>query len=282
MTVTVGSASACDKWQELTQKLNAKKTFISAVKALAEAVERGDTAASADQVHATIKRAFTVCQTRYISSAYWSPNLDLLLSYQFTLPLDDPRRREADLWVETAVREVSEGQERLQRKRDEMDRREAQRQAGTQAGEEATADGPGGGAMTDLLDMLRQRMEQVGLGMHQGAAPFIVGDAPDFSDSGPPPAARTARADLPMRKIQPFADGSMPTCAICHEEFVKGGKAKEMPCEHMFHYDCLLLWLERHNTCPMCRHSLPIDRQDFDEVAKRVQQRHASHSGLYA
>eukprot|EP01048_Picozoa_sp_COSAG05_P017432 COSAG05_NODE_2374_length_3159_cov_2.026471_2_plen_122_part_00 len=32
-----------------------------------------------------------------------------------------------------------------------------------------------------------------------------------------------------------------------------------MPCEHNFHEDCLLPWLETHNSCPTCRAEVAVD-----------------------
>lgn len=29
------------------------------------------------------------------------------------------------------------------------------------------------------------------------------------------------------------------------------------PCKHLFHRDCLKLWMEKKNGCPVCRHDLP-------------------------
>lgn len=29
------------------------------------------------------------------------------------------------------------------------------------------------------------------------------------------------------------------------------------PCKHLFHKECLKLWLEKKNGCPVCRHDLP-------------------------
>ncbi|XP_044483859.1 E3 ubiquitin-protein ligase SIRP1-like [Mangifera indica] len=42
-------------------------------------------------------------------------------------------------------------------------------------------------------------------------------------------------------------------CAVCLEDFDIGSEAKEMPCKHKFHGDCILPWLELHSTCPVCR-----------------------------
>ena len=43
-----------------------------------------------------------------------------------------------------------------------------------------------------------------------------------------------------------------------------------MPCGHPFHYDCLIEWLERHNSCPTCRYTLPAERPTFDLDQERV------------
>ena len=38
-----------------------------------------------------------------------------------------------------------------------------------------------------------------------------------------------------------------------------------MPCTHQFHNECLIPWLEKHNTCPTCRHELPTDDTDYEQ-----------------
>lgn len=41
------------------------------------------------------------------------------------------------------------------------------------------------------------------------------------------------------------------------DEFELGTGASQLPCEHFFHKDCIVPWLNRSNTCPLCRHKLP-------------------------
>jgi hypothetical protein len=47
-------------------------------------------------------------------------------------------------------------------------------------------------------------------------------------------------------------------CAVCCEALdAAGGIAAVMPCQHAFHERCLLPWLSRRSTCPLCRAPLP-------------------------
>eukprot|EP00934_Nitzschia_sp_Nitz4_P009169 Nitzschia sp. Nitz4//scaffold36_size144017//43746//45508//NITZ4_003078-RA/size144017-snap-gene-0.191-mRNA-1//1//CDS//3329549432//9159//frame0 len=46
-------------------------------------------------------------------------------------------------------------------------------------------------------------------------------------------------------------------CAICLDHFDCGTTIKVLPCNHKYHYDCLLPWLtERHASCPLCKFDL--------------------------
>lgn len=64
-------------------------------------------------------------------------------------------------------------------------------------------------------------------------------------------------------------DESSKNCPICMEEFGIVTEASQLPCKHYFHYDCIVPWLNRSNTCPLCRHKLP--REDEDEIEKDLQ-----------
>ena len=51
----------------------------------------------------------------------------------------------------------------------------------------------------------------------------------------------------------------MPNCAICQDRFEKDMILKKMPCNHLCHSQCLLIWLEGCNTCPLCRYELETE-----------------------
>ncbi|KAJ3077081.1 hypothetical protein HDU98_008513 [Podochytrium sp. JEL0797] len=58
-----------------------------------------------------------------------------------------------------------------------------------------------------------------------------------------------------MRNL-PSVQGPTTPCAICVESFSASNSddpAKKLPCNHIFHKQCLLPWLKLHNTCPFCR-----------------------------
>lgn len=54
-----------------------------------------------------------------------------------------------------------------------------------------------------------------------------------------------------------------PLCSICHDSFAAGDIVLKLPCRHMYHESCVISWLESHNTCPLCRHTMPV--QDATE-----------------
>ncbi|XP_016491439.1 E3 ubiquitin-protein ligase SIRP1-like [Nicotiana tabacum] len=78
---------------------------------------------------------------------------------------------------------------------------------------------------------------------------------------GTPPAQKEAVEALPAVKIDETLQ-----CSVCLEDFEIGTEAKEMPCKHKFHSECILPWLELHSTCPVCRHQLPSDESKVENV----------------
>ncbi|OQS02175.1 hypothetical protein THRCLA_05429 [Thraustotheca clavata] len=48
-------------------------------------------------------------------------------------------------------------------------------------------------------------------------------------------------------------------CIICREEMTPD-TCKKLPCSHIFHLNCLRMWLQRQQTCPTCRANIPTER----------------------
>ncbi|KAL6565046.1 hypothetical protein OROMI_016496 [Orobanche minor] len=74
-----------------------------------------------------------------------------------------------------------------------------------------------------------------------------------------PPASKHAVASLPTIQISPSHVDSDLHCAVCTDAFTLGCEAREMPCKHIYHSDCIFPWLNLHSSCPVCRHELPSD-----------------------
>ncbi|KAH7536623.1 hypothetical protein FEM48_Zijuj03G0004300 [Ziziphus jujuba var. spinosa] len=56
-------------------------------------------------------------------------------------------------------------------------------------------------------------------------------------------------------------------CSICLEDFSSDegihyhhdrdcDRLRRLPCRHVYHRNCVHEWLEKHTTCPLCRHPL--------------------------
>ncbi|XXG86746.1 hypothetical protein AAC387_Pa11g1578 [Persea americana] len=82
---------------------------------------------------------------------------------------------------------------------------------------------------------------------------------------GTPPAAKSAIESLPSVKVsEKLLVSDSAQCAVCMDLFELGAEGKEMPCKHIFHPDCILPWLDLHNSCPVCRYELPTDDPDYE------------------
>uniref|UniRef100_A0A8C0QBM3 E3 ubiquitin-protein ligase RNF181 n=1 Tax=Canis lupus familiaris TaxID=9615 RepID=A0A8C0QBM3_CANLF len=94
----------------------------------------------------------------------------------------------------------------------------------------------------------------------------------DFEDLGlvvdwdhhlPPPAAKAVVENLPRTVIR--SSQAELKCPVCLLEFEEEETAIEMPCRHLFHSNCILPWLSKTNSCPLCRHELPTDDDAYEE-----------------
>ncbi|KZV30318.1 hypothetical protein F511_28211 [Dorcoceras hygrometricum] len=79
-----------------------------------------------------------------------------------------------------------------------------------------------------------------------------------------PPASKASIESMPTVEIGGKHIALESHCAVCKESFELGVEAREMPCNHLYHQDCILPWLSLKNSCPVCRHELPTDNENVN------------------
>ncbi|XP_066460863.1 E3 ubiquitin-protein ligase RNF126 [Eleutherodactylus coqui] len=77
-----------------------------------------------------------------------------------------------------------------------------------------------------------------------------------FENTGPPPADSEKIQALPTVQVTDEHVGSGLECPVCKEDYTVGETVRQLPCNHLFHNNCIIPWLEQHDTCPVCRKSL--------------------------
>ncbi|KAH6827232.1 hypothetical protein C2S53_000752 [Perilla frutescens var. hirtella] len=77
-----------------------------------------------------------------------------------------------------------------------------------------------------------------------------------------PPASKAAIESMPTVEIIGDHVSVESHCAVCKDAFELGNEAREMPCKHLYHQDCILPWLSLRNSCPVCRHELMSDNEN--------------------
>ena len=53
-----------------------------------------------------------------------------------------------------------------------------------------------------------------------------------------------------------ISDNNSNICSICIDNINKGEEYSELSCNHIYHTNCILSWLEKHATCPTCRKNI--------------------------
>ncbi|KAK7402201.1 hypothetical protein VNO78_14269 [Psophocarpus tetragonolobus] len=96
-----------------------------------------------------------------------------------------------------------------------------------------------------------------------------------FGRAENPPASKAAIESMPTVEIteSEVATETHTHCAVCKEPFELGALAREMPCKHLYHSDCILPWLSMRNSCPVCRHQLPPEQTSLESrVAGQIEE----------
>ncbi|KAL3634344.1 hypothetical protein CASFOL_021398 [Castilleja foliolosa] len=84
---------------------------------------------------------------------------------------------------------------------------------------------------------------------------------------GAPPAAKLVVEGLESVVIE--KEKNIIECAICKDMMNVGEIAKNLPCGHGYHGECIFAWLGSRNTCPVCRFELPTDDLEYEEDRKK-------------
>ncbi|XP_042496942.1 E3 ubiquitin-protein ligase MPSR1-like [Macadamia integrifolia] len=80
------------------------------------------------------------------------------------------------------------------------------------------------------------------------------------SKEGLPPASKASIDAMP--KIEITQEDLGKECSICLDGWEIGGEAREIPCKHRFHSNCIEKWLGIHGSCPLCRFKMPTDEEE--------------------
>merc|ERR1719353_1182360 len=91
------------------------------------------------------------------------------------------------------------------------------------------------------------------------------------ADGKPPPAAARIIRTLPevaITKSDLDTEATNSECAICLEPQIVGNAATKLPCAHLFCRDCIVDWLKKNCTCPVCRYELETDAKGYESQRK--------------
>lgn len=73
------------------------------------------------------------------------------------------------------------------------------------------------------------------------------------NSTGPPPMAKNDIQNLPNVCVTRDQIEKNLQCSVCMDDFKLEEQVKQVPCGHCYHKDCIVPWLELHNSCPICR-----------------------------
>jgi division protein 1 len=97
---------------------------------------------------------------------------------------------------------------------------------------------------------------------------------------GAPPASQQEIATIPKKTVtQEWLDTQdSKECTICMEEAQLGTEISELWCQHWFHQDCIKMWLDTHDQCPLCRKPLQQGREEAEAKQSKGSRRERRHS----
>lgn len=94
------------------------------------------------------------------------------------------------------------------------------------------------------------------------------------SVSSTPPASERAISSLEEIDVEEVRSKGeeVEPCAVCTEAYESAETVLKLPCQHVYHSECLLRWLRSHASCPTCRFEVESNDPNY-EASKRNQSR---------
>lgn len=123
------------------------------------------------------------------------------------------------------------------------------------------------------MDIAQFMQQVIGAMTGRGGGPNVFGGDYVFSNEGfdqvmsqlleqlgtmgsVPPLNKEALDKLPTTTPPQQVLDANESCIICFETYKPDDQCKKLPCEHLFHTDCISKWLSMHGNCPICRDDL--------------------------
>lgn len=98
--------------------------------------------------------------------------------------------------------------------------------------------------------------------------------------SGPPPMTKDIiEKDVPIVKVSQKHVDEKLQCSVCWDDFKLDETVRRLNCEHIFHPDCIVPWLELHATCPVCRKPLTEEAKAAQDRADREYEGNGDNEG---
>ncbi|KAM4538881.1 E3 ubiquitin-protein ligase RNF115 [Odontesthes bonariensis] len=119
------------------------------------------------------------------------------------------------------------------------------------------SNGNPGAAPAALSGMLQLHSNPGDYAWGQGGLDAVITELlGQLENTGPPPAEKEMISSLPVVCVSQDQTDCRLGCPVCREEYSLGESVRKLPCLHHFHNECIVPWLELHDTCPVCRKSL--------------------------
>lgn len=87
----------------------------------------------------------------------------------------------------------------------------------------------------------------------------------------PEAMTRAQLQEIPMATITTEHIGLQTKCAVCFLYFTLNEvNVRKLPCDHMYHENCIFPWLKENPSCPICRSQLVNDAdENFEDAIRR-------------